>query len=115
MAEDAFDRVRRTAPDTEKSEDVVNAERVKIIAHLRETFFPPREAIGGHAWPVVSREAPVLSLRGEWVGWRAGLHVCVKKFWRLPHVCAVPMHADGNVTFYHEAALMHVRRRVAQL
>ena len=54
MAEDAFDRVRRTAPDAEKSEDVVNAKRVEIIPHLREPFFPPRKAVGGHARPVVS-------------------------------------------------------------
>ena len=67
------------------------------------------------AWPVVSWKPPILSLRGERVGRRASLHVRVEKFRRLPHVRTVPMHADGDVAFYHEAALMRVRRRAAQL
>ena len=115
IAEDAFDRVRRAAPDAEKSKNVVNAERVEIISHLREPLLPPRETVGGHARPVVSREAPVLALRGEGIRRRAGLQVHVKQLRLLPRIRAVPIHANGEVALQNESGGMHMRRRAPEL
>ena len=115
MAEDAFHRVRRAAPDAEETEDVVYAERVEIISHLREPFFPPRKTVVRHARPVVSGEAPVLALRRERIRRRARLQLQVEKFRRLPRIRAVLTDADGDVALQHEAGGVDVCRRFLEL
>ena len=89
---------------------MINAEGVEIVGHLREALFPPREAVGGHARPVVSGEAPVLTFRRKWIGRCSGLHRHVEKLWGLPRIRAVAEHADGDVALHHETAGVSVRR-----
>src|SRR5579859_1084683 len=103
MSEDALDGIRGDRPDSKKAEDVVNAEGVKIIAHLGKALFPPRKTAGRHARPVVGGKTPVLALGGEGIGRGAGLPVHVEKLWRLPGISAVTVNPDGDIAFDDEA------------
>ena len=115
IAENALDRVRRTAPDAEKSENMVNAKRVEITPHLRKPPLPPGEAVGGHARPVVSGKAPVLALGGKRIRRRARLHVQMVQLRRLPGVRAMPIDADGNVALQNQAGGVDVGGGVLEL
>ena len=96
-SQDALYRVRRTAPDAEETENVVNAKRIEVIAHLCEPMFPPREAVLLHARPVVGRKSPVLPFHSESVRRRTGLRVGMEKFRLLPDIRAVAINADRDV------------------
>ena len=79
ITENAFDRVKRDAPDAEEAQNVINAKSVEVTTHLRQAPLPPIKAVLLHARPIVSGKAPILALGGEGVRRRAGLHVGVKQ------------------------------------
>ena len=83
------------------AEDVINAEGVEIISHLRETAFPPREAIGRHARPIVSGEAPVLTFRRKRIRRCARLHIQVEEFRRLFAEAVTGALEDGVPAWGH--------------
>ena len=107
-SQNAFNRVRRTAPDTEEAEDVINPKRIEVGAHLFEPLLPPGKTVLFHARPVVGRKAPVLTLRREGVRRRACLHVRMKKFRLLPDIRTVAIDTDGDVTLQNQALCMDV-------
>ena len=55
-------RMDRNLPDTEEAEYVVNTISIKVLRHILEAVYPPLTAVLNHLIPVVSREAPVLTI-----------------------------------------------------
>ena len=55
----------RDLPYAEEAEDMVDAERVEILTHLAQAGFPPGIVVLCHLFPVVGREAPVLTVGRE--------------------------------------------------
>ena len=76
---------------------MVDAVGVEIFAHVLEALYPPLAAVGEHLVPVVGREAPVLSVGAECIGWRTGLAVHVEVVGLYPCVATVWADTDGNV------------------
>lgn len=58
----------RDFPDAEEAEDVVDAEGVEVLSHLRQALTPPSIIIFSHLVPIVCRESPVLSVFRELIG-----------------------------------------------
>ena len=86
--------VDRYFPNTEETEDMVDAEAVEVFAELTESSLPPCETIALHHLPVVGREAPILPHSGEVIGWSTGLLLRVE-IWRIgPRVHAGPVDTD---------------------
>ena len=88
---------------------------IEIFRHLAETVFPPSEAVACHLFPVVGREAPVLSEHGEIIRWRACLTVHVEQTRVSPCVDAETAYADRYVPFEHDSMVMCVIAGCAQL
>ena len=93
--------VHRNFPDSEETEDMVNAVGIEVFRHFAETLHPPRIAVLFHDIPVVGGETPVLSVYGEIIGRCAGLSVQVEIVGFCPCFYAVAADADGDVTFQH--------------
>ena len=102
-------------PDAEETEDMVDAERVEIAAHLAQARLPPGEIVLRHLLPVIGREAPVLPVRAEIVGRCAGRGVEVEEL-RVPvGLRAVGAHADGQVALQRDALGAGVVHFLAEL
>ena len=86
--------VDRYFPNTEETEDMVDAEAVEVFAELTESRLPPCEIVALHHLPVVGREAPVLPHGGEVVGWSACLLLRVEIRRVGPRVHAGPVDTD---------------------
>src|ERR1700733_8564754 len=115
MAQDPFHHFHRDAPDTKESQDMIDAEPVEIIAHVRETALPPGVTVFLHFLPVVGRKTPVLPLDGEVVGRSAGLHIHMVKPWFHPGITAVAVDTDGDIALQDDAVLVRMIDRIAQL
>src|SRR5687768_6492020 len=76
----AFHRIGGNAPDAEKTQYMINAEGIEIIAHLFEPPAPPDKTILLHALPVVGGETPVLSFHCKIVRGCARLPVHIVQF-----------------------------------
>ena len=87
--------VDRYFPNTEETEDMVDAEAVEVFAEFTESSLPPCETVALHHLPVVGREAPVLPHGGEVVGWSACLLLWVEIRCVGPRVHAGPVDTDG--------------------
>src|SRR5687767_250030 len=74
-AHDAFHRMRGDAPYAEKTEYMIDAESIEVIAHLDKTLMPPFKAIRRHSFPVIRGKAPVLAAYREIIRRRAGLQI----------------------------------------
>ena len=86
--------VDRYFPNTEETEDMVDAETVEVFAELTESSLPPCETVALHHLPVVGREAPVLPHGGKVVGRSACLLLRVEIRRVSPRVHAGPVDTD---------------------
>src|SRR5450432_2111058 len=73
MSQDTLYGFHRDAPYPEKTQDMIDAKGVEIIAHLLKAPLPPGKAVFFHHFPVISRETPVLSFDRKIVRRGAGL------------------------------------------
>src|SRR5205809_5825896 len=89
---------------------MIDAEGIKVSAHLAKALFPPCEAALLHQGPIVGGKTPVLAFIREWVGRRSGLRVHMIKFRSLPGIGAVPVHADGDIALKNNSLRMGVFR-----
>ena len=87
--------VDRYFPNTEETEDMVDAETVEVFAELTESSLPPCETVALHHLPVVGREAPILPHGGKVVGRSACLLLRVEIRRVGPRVDAGPVDTDG--------------------
>ena len=62
LAQQAVYGMRWDFPDTEEAQDMVDAISGKVFCHLAETLLPPQIIVLFHHVPIVSWEAPVLSV-----------------------------------------------------
>ena len=83
---------------------MVNAEGIKIFAHLGEAFAPPSESVGGHGVPIIRREAPVLAFAGKVVGRGSGLHPQVEELREDPGVDAIRGDSDWDIALEGNSA-----------
>src|SRR5438105_5546204 len=75
ITHDPFNRVAGHAPDAEKTEDMIDPERVEVMADLLEALPPPTKTVFLHSLPIISRETPILAFRRKRIRWRPRLHV----------------------------------------
>ena len=101
--EQPVDMPVRDFPNTEKAEHMVNAVGIKIQPRVREPPAPPGVAVFRHLFPVVSGEAPVLTVTGKGIGRCACLSVEVEEARVLACRHAVAVDANGNVAFKYNA------------
>lgn len=66
-------------PDAEETKDVVDAEGVEVLSHLRKALAPPSIIVLGHLVPIVGREAPVLTIFRELIRGSTSGHGHVEK------------------------------------
>ena len=107
--------MRGNLPDAEEPEDVVDAEGVEVFGHLGHACPPPGVAVACHAFPVVSRESPVLPDGRECVGRSPGLRVHVEQVRVEPCVDARAADADGQVALEDDAVVAGVGADLGQL
>src|SRR5688572_15094422 len=106
MPHDAFYGMHRDGPYAEETKNMIYAERIKIFTHLLKTLTPPRKSIFGHAFPVICREAPVLSLHGKIIRRRSGLLIHVIQSGFNPGIATVTRNANGNVSLQYNSILV---------
>src|SRR5881227_4003251 len=94
----------RKGVDPVKPEDVINSENVEDSSYAAHPLSPPREILCAQCWPVVNRDAPVLSpFHRELVvlevrlWWRASRPVEMKNLALAENVGAVVTDAKRNV------------------
>ena len=92
-------------PDSEEAEHMVDTVSVEIVGHILETADPPLTSVLEHLVPVVCREAPVLTIGREGVRWRTGLTVEVEVARFCPHIAAITIHADRDISFEDDMML----------
>ena len=88
ITQQAVNGIHRDLPDAEETEDMVDAVCVEVFGHLAEARFPPSEAVSVHHFPVVSREAPVLTEDREFVRRSTGLTIHIEQVGVNPGVDA---------------------------
>ena len=86
------------APYTEKSQHMVDTVSVVELARLCETGFPPGKAVLFNDIPAVGGESPVLAAVAEHVGRGAGTVFQGEILAARPHIGAVLVDEDRNVT-----------------
>ena len=86
-------------PNAEETQHVVDTVSIEIVRHILETAQPPLAAVGYHSVPIISREAPVLSVCRETIGRRTCLTVQIEVTWLWPYVATVAVYTDRNVAF----------------
>ena len=101
LAQQSVYGMHRDFPNAEETQDVVDTVGIEVFRHLAETLHPPGITVFFHYVPVVSREAPVLTVHGEVIGWCARLSVQVEVVGFCPRFYAVAADADRNVTFQY--------------
>ena len=101
LTEQSLHTVTWNFPNAEESENVVNAISREILRHFCESAFPPAITVLLHHFPVVSGEAPVLSVSRESIGWRTGLTIHVEIIGFNPSFNRVARDADGNIALKH--------------
>ena len=101
LAQQSVYGMHRDFPNAEETQDVVDTVGIEVFRHLAETLHPPGITVFLHYVPVVSREAPVLTVHGEVIGWCARLSVQVEVVGFCPRFYAVAADADRNVTFQY--------------
>ena len=79
MSQQAIDLAGRYLPNAEKAEHMVDSVRVEIPGHMTEPRLPPSVVLMDHRVPIISREAPILSVAGKVIRRRACLAVEVKQ------------------------------------
>ena len=94
---------------------MVYAVGIKITRHMQKTPPPPAVAVFGHFFPVIRRQAPVLSDFGKIIRRGSGLRVQMEQGGFGPGVCPVGGHADGNIAFERDAFFPRVTVSVQQL
>eukprot|EP01085_Mycamoeba_gemmipara_P004828 Mycagemm_TRINITY_DN9765_c0_g1::TRINITY_DN9765_c0_g1_i1::g.4828::m.4828 type:complete len:304 gc:universal TRINITY_DN9765_c0_g1_i1:327-1238(+) len=93
----------RNCPDAEESHDVINTVEVVDLGGHSEASAPPGEIVLLHLWPVVEREAPVLTIGGKRVG-RCAHRLCQAELVAaLPDVSTVGCDEEGDVTHEEDA------------
>ena len=102
-------------PDAEESEDMVDAEGIEVLRHLAHPRLPPGEAVLLHFLPVIGRESPVLTVRGEGIRRGAGLAVHVEEFRMLPGIHAHAGNTDGKVSLDGDAMQVGISHRFLEL
>ena len=95
--------MHRYLPDAEEAQNVVYTIGVEVLCHLAEAAHPPRIAILLHHIPVVGREAPVLPVDREVIGWGTCLTVHVEVVWLFPSLHAATIDADRDVALQYHA------------
>ncbi len=88
---------------------------IKIFRHLAETLFPPSETIFRHFFPIICREAPVLSEHRKIIRRSSGLTIHIEKPRILPCVNTETTYADWNVAFEHHFMLMGIITNLTKL
>ena len=97
LSEQTVNGIDWNLPDTEESEDMVDAVSVEEFGHILEPAYPPQASVLDHLVPVVGRESPVLAVRAESI-WRcSGLSVEVEVTGLRPYIATVAVHSDRNV------------------
>ena len=108
LTQQSVHRIDGYLPYTEESQHVVYAVSVEELGHVLEPAHPPAAVVFQHFVPVISGEAPVLSVHGE-VVWRcSGLPIQVEVARFGPHVAAIAVHADGYVTLQNDAVRLGI-------
>ena len=115
MSQQTMYGVSRDFPDTEESQNVVNAVSREVFCHLGKAFPPPQVVVFLHNFPVVSRESPVLSVCGECIGRCSRLSVHVEIIGFRPCFHTAPADADGNVALENDSPLAGMAGSVQQL
>ena len=100
--------LERNLPYTEKSEDVVDSECIKIFRHLPEPCLPPGKTVLCHLVPVVGRETPILSVSSECVRRSSRRLVHIEKLRILPSIHARAGNPDWKVTLENHSLGMGV-------
>src|SRR5678816_1441107 len=77
MSHDTFHCINWNAPNSKEPKYMINSECIKIIAHLLKSLAPPFKMIFLHLFPIVSWEAPVLSLHCKIIRWCPCLEIQV--------------------------------------
>src|SRR5262249_27610698 len=105
----------RNAPNTKETQDMIDAKRIKVIAHLAESLFPPGKSIFLHSLPVINRESPVLPDDREIIRRSPGLPVHVQKLRSHPCITAIAINTDWNISFQNDPILVRIICRFFQL
>src|SRR5487761_2108457 len=111
MSHNPFHGPDRDTPYPEKSEDMINPERIKVVAHLPEPLFPPGKSVLFHPFPVIGWETPVLTLYGKIIRGCPCLNVHVVKFLLAPGICPEPVYPNGYIPFQDDAVAVSIFRR----
>src|SRR5690606_38031648 len=74
----SFHCMQRYTPYSEKAQNMINSEGIKIITHLQKPSLPPFKTILLHFLPVICWETPVLSSQGKTIRWSTRLLVHMK-------------------------------------
>ena len=115
LTEQTVYRVDWNLPDAEEAEHVVDTVSIEELRHVLETAYPPLATVFEHLVPVVSREAPILTVDREVIGWRTGLSVEVEVAWLHPYVAAIAVHANRDVALEDDVVLACVGMSLVEL
>ena len=95
--------VGRYLPDAEEAQHVVDAQRVEVLLHVAQSL--TEQVVHLLVFPVIGREAPVLSVHREGIGGRSCLHVEMEELRTGRGFCTLTVHANGQVTLQDDAFL----------
>ena len=82
---------------------MVDAVGIKVLLHILEATHPPLTTVCNHAFPVVCRKSPVLSIYRESIWWSTGLRVEMKVFWLVPYITTIAVYTDRNIALKYYA------------
>ena len=89
----------RNLPDAEKSQNVIDTEGVEIAGHVPKASFPPVVTVFRHGFPIIGREAPVLTVGRKEIRRGTGVAVEIEELWAANGIHAVPSYPYGKVSF----------------
>mmetsp|Transcript_22400 Transcript_22400/g.38674 ORF Transcript_22400/g.38674 Transcript_22400/m.38674 type:complete len:246 (-) Transcript_22400:1711-2448(-) len=92
-------------PNTEKAQNMINAESMKISRHVAQACLPPVVAILGHDLPGIGWESPILTHLCKIIRRRTSLHLETEQLWIYPRIRAISVHTNGKISFEHHGML----------
>ena len=102
-------------PNAEEAQDVVNAVSRKVFRHFAKAALPPSVVVRRHNVPVVSGEAPVLTVGREGVGRCSRLSVHIEVMGFYPRLNAATVNANGDVALENDALRLGIATHIAEL